>query len=196
MARSEAGIYWHFGSPQGYHCTILTEVKRHEGCPILGFQRVGLGSSWGLLRFPTLKRKAYYGAFWAQSFDSTDILAAEPRAMRIVQIRYGSRKEVVGAKGFEPSTSWSRTRRASQAALRPDNAREVGSRTEPKDNTGKLARPESRSTAVPCLQDCRGEDRAKRALVDAGGLGESGSELPHTIGRVRAFRSARRNSAA
>jgi hypothetical protein len=31
---------------------------------------------------------------------------------------------MVGAKGFEPSTSWSRTRRASQAALRPDNAAE------------------------------------------------------------------------
>src|SRR5271169_2345163 len=29
-------------------------------------------------------------------------------------------KGMVGAKGFEPSTSWSRTRRASQAALRPD----------------------------------------------------------------------------
>jgi hypothetical protein len=29
---------------------------------------------------------------------------------------------MVGAKGFEPSTSWSRTRRASQAALRPDEA--------------------------------------------------------------------------
>ena len=29
-------------------------------------------------------------------------------------------KILVGAKGFEPSTSWSRTRRASQAALRPD----------------------------------------------------------------------------
>ena len=29
-------------------------------------------------------------------------------------------KRLVGAKGFEPSTSWSRTRRASQAALRPD----------------------------------------------------------------------------
>ena len=28
---------------------------------------------------------------------------------------------MVGAKGFEPSTSWSRTRRASQAALRPDD---------------------------------------------------------------------------
>ena len=27
---------------------------------------------------------------------------------------------MVGANGFEPSTSWSRTRRASQAALRPD----------------------------------------------------------------------------
>src|SRR6267378_682027 len=29
-------------------------------------------------------------------------------------------KRMVGANGFEPSTSWSRTRRASQAALRPD----------------------------------------------------------------------------
>jgi hypothetical protein len=29
-------------------------------------------------------------------------------------------KDLVGANGFEPSTSWSRTRRASQAALRPD----------------------------------------------------------------------------
>ena len=31
---------------------------------------------------------------------------------------------MVGAKGFEPSTSWSRTRRASQAALRPDGFRQ------------------------------------------------------------------------
>jgi hypothetical protein len=29
--------------------------------------------------------------------------------------------KVVGANGFEPSTSWSRTRRASQAALRPES---------------------------------------------------------------------------
>jgi hypothetical protein len=28
--------------------------------------------------------------------------------------------EVVGANGFEPSTSWSRTRRSSQAEPRPD----------------------------------------------------------------------------
>ena len=33
-----------------------------------------------------------------------------------------TREKVVGAKGFEPSTSWSRTRRASQAALRPDRS--------------------------------------------------------------------------
>ena len=30
-------------------------------------------------------------------------------------------EEVVGARGFEPPASWSRTRRASQAALRPDD---------------------------------------------------------------------------
>src|SRR5580700_388753 len=35
-------------------------------------------------------------------------------------ILFGELEEVVGANGFEPSTSWSRTRRASQAALRPD----------------------------------------------------------------------------
>jgi hypothetical protein len=29
-------------------------------------------------------------------------------------------KTMVGASGFEPPTSWSRTRRASQAALRPE----------------------------------------------------------------------------
>src|SRR5467141_1039337 len=29
-------------------------------------------------------------------------------------------KRMVGASGFEPPTSWSRTRRASQAALRPE----------------------------------------------------------------------------
>jgi hypothetical protein len=32
-----------------------------------------------------------------------------------------TKEGMVGAKGFEPSTSWSRTRRASQAALRPDS---------------------------------------------------------------------------
>ncbi len=37
---------------------------------------------------------------------------------------------MVGANGFEPSTSWSRTRRASQAALRPDES--AGGKTQPK----------------------------------------------------------------
>ena len=32
-------------------------------------------------------------------------------------------KELVGASGFEPPTSWSRTRRSSQAEPRPDNRR-------------------------------------------------------------------------
>src|ERR1700719_2647623 len=32
-----------------------------------------------------------------------------------------ARIKVVGASGFEPPASWSRTRRASQAALRPDS---------------------------------------------------------------------------
>src|SRR5215467_4830439 len=36
--------------------------------------------------------------------------------------RANSKKRMVGANGFEPSTSWSRTRRASQAALRPDRS--------------------------------------------------------------------------
>ena len=39
-------------------------------------------------------------------------------------VRDNSLKRMVGAKGFEPSTSWSRTRRASQAALRPDRLRQ------------------------------------------------------------------------
>ena len=34
--------------------------------------------------------------------------------------RFGGWKEMVGASGFEPPASWSRTRRASQAALRPE----------------------------------------------------------------------------
>jgi hypothetical protein len=52
---------------------------------------------------------------------------------------------MVGAKGFEPSTSWSRTRRASQAALRPDSEAERGqeiTRRDSKNSTG-LAGPAS-----------------------------------------------------
>ena len=39
---------------------------------------------------------------------------------------------MVGAKGFEPSTSWSRTRRASQAALRPDKKRKAENANSPR----------------------------------------------------------------
>ena len=43
-------------------------------------------------------------------------------------------RKVVGAKGFEPSTSWSRTRRASQAALRPD--KELRNNVAAQENSG------------------------------------------------------------
>src|SRR5262249_38917633 len=43
---------------------------------------------------------------------------SQERSVRDVSGLYMRR--MVGANGFEPSTSWSRTRRASQAALRPD----------------------------------------------------------------------------
>jgi hypothetical protein len=39
-------------------------------------------------------------------------------------------KELVGAIGFEPTASWSRTRRASQAALRPDGATRTENQSE------------------------------------------------------------------
>src|SRR6267142_665544 len=54
--------------------------------------------------------------------------------------------KMVGAKGFEPSTSWSRTRRASQAALRPDSEAERGQ--EPPAETFRIAqeiRPHQRT---------------------------------------------------
>ena len=52
---------------------------------------------------------------------------------------------MVGAKGFEPSTSWSRTRRASQAALRPDSETEHGQKTTRRDlkNSTGLSGPAS-----------------------------------------------------
>jgi hypothetical protein len=49
---------------------------------------------------------------------------------------------MVGAKGFEPSTSWSRTRRASQAALRPDKLSPT-SRLEQFDNSNIASEPET-----------------------------------------------------
>src|ERR1700722_16340530 len=42
---------------------------------------------------------------------------------------------MVGARGFEPPASWSRTRRASQAALRPDNTHSGVREKQPEWNT-------------------------------------------------------------
>jgi hypothetical protein len=52
-------------------------------------------------------------------------------------------REMVGAIGFEPTASWSRTRRASQAALRPDIAQERDSRAGTKNSTANLPQPET-----------------------------------------------------
>jgi hypothetical protein len=41
---------------------------------------------------------------------------------------------MVGASGFEPPASWSRTRRASQAALRPDDTHSSALRKRPEWN--------------------------------------------------------------
>ena len=51
----------------------------------------------------------------------TKMLGGSRRARRLRRLRSNT-EGVVGANGFEPSTSWSRTRRASQAALRPESA--------------------------------------------------------------------------
>src|ERR1700726_881930 len=59
----------------------------------------------GLVFSITLRRR------FAPSPKNTEGLGDKPRDLLL---------EMVGASGFEPPTSWSRTRRASQAALRPD----------------------------------------------------------------------------
>src|SRR5438046_10022612 len=58
-------------------------------------------------------------------------------------------KRLVGANGFEPSTSWSRTRRASQAALRPDRQAELSA----SHFASRLAQLSTHSYTrlVPCL---------------------------------------------
>ena len=65
----------------------------------------GWGRSW--IRFGASRI-----VIWATNFGGNSGIMSNPMKIR---------EKVVGAKGFEPSTSWSRTRRASQAALRPDD---------------------------------------------------------------------------
>ena len=64
---------------------------------------------------------------------------------------------MVGAKGFEPSTSWSRTRRASQAALRPDNRKQ-------QENALLQGGLEYHSEAEPAT-DCFSVHSANEALL-------------------------------
>ena len=71
----------------------------------VGYRQNQTKKSW--IRF-----RASRIAIWATNFGGNSGIMSNPMK---------TREKVVGAKGFEPSTSWSRTRRASQAALRPDN---------------------------------------------------------------------------
>src|SRR6266571_404741 len=67
-------------------------------------------------------------------------------------MRAGNR--VVGAKGFEPSTSWSRTRRASQAALRPD-CFDLTTASESSDEGHRPSRSDSgRASQAALRPDC------------------------------------------
>ena len=73
---------------------------------------------------------------------------------------------MVGAKGFEPSTSWSRTRRASQAALRPDGEAERGQETARRDlknSTGNEASPAN--VFCPLRRVSRPETRLNSGLT-------------------------------
>src|SRR6266481_10224090 len=86
---------------------------------------------------------------------------------------------MVGAKGFEPSTSWSRTRRASQAALRPDkmqrhaNASPQGTleyHSTSHSATVQFAAPTLREAAIACLHAklharCRRTHTSRRHLA-------------------------------
>jgi hypothetical protein len=76
---------------------------------------------------------------------------------------------VVGANGFEPSTSWSRTRRASQAALRPDGHANTESKQEIQLNTG----------SVPAERSFNVEESAHQKA--AGKLSLSGGPLIRTV---------------
>jgi hypothetical protein len=47
--------------------------------------------------------------------------AALPTVGRYRKLRFGKHLHQVGARGFEPPASWSRTKRSSQAELRPES---------------------------------------------------------------------------
>src|SRR6202034_1843920 len=63
--------------------------------------------------------------------------------------RVNSLKKVVGASGFEPPTSWSRTRRASQAALRPEPCESLQSSLLGNATNGNTLHPDQTSPLGP-----------------------------------------------
>src|SRR5713226_201268 len=74
---------------------------------------------------------------WADGFRLEPFCGRPGPQTKFRTERGTSAGRVVGANGFEPSTSWSRTRRASQAALRP--GRHAQPRTSGPSGTYRLA---------------------------------------------------------
>ena len=72
---------------------------------------------------------------------------------------------MVGAKGFEPSTSWSRTRRASQAALRPDGHAPPHHRPERKQEltTASASHPYRQDQGFPPIESIKQHSASLRS---------------------------------
>ena len=86
-----------------------------RGVPICFF-------GWPFLR--GLRRDGVLVSKWMNLFRQFHCERSEPK-----------RGKMVGASGFEPPASWSRTRRASQAALRPDDTHSGMLKKRPEWNT-------------------------------------------------------------
>ena len=71
-------------------------------------------------------------------------------------------KRMVGASGFEPPTSWSRTRRASQAALRPDNGASLTRSEDSQNSTSPLSPPTPPPRSSPQKQSRRRDFSLRR----------------------------------
>jgi hypothetical protein len=107
--------YISFEAPYGIPVRYTWGTRREQAIEALSFQKEGLVGAVGIepttLRLPKMHSREdliiynFIYIYVDEKPEGTD----------------KSLKRMVGASGFEPPASWSRTRRASQAALRPDN---------------------------------------------------------------------------
>ena len=104
---------------------VIRKLEESVGQPLLvrGARQVKLTDAGELLRDyaerPLNLRDEIQNGMIGQDLDRLKI--AYSREMKRPGVLGICLKRMVGARGFEPPASWSRTRRASQAALRPDS---------------------------------------------------------------------------